>query len=328
MAITRLTDVIQPEVFTEYVQQRSTERSALVQSGIIERNAEFDELASGPNTLINMPFWNDLNGDAEIITDTGEFTPSGITSSKDVARKHMRGKAWGANGLSALLSGADPMGAIANLVADYWNRQDQKLLVNTLDGAFSGENMSEKTLDISGEDGNAGILTGETFLDAVQVMGDAKDTVTGVMMHSYVENHLAKRGLIEYIPEAEGNPRVPFFMNKRVIVDDALGFNTEDLIGSVYIFGQGAVAKGLGSHPNIISTETDRNRMSKSGEEFLINRQIQLLHPRGVKWTESSVASDFPTNAEVATGANWERVYEPKQLRIVKFTFRTGTPEV
>lgn len=326
--VTRLEDVIQPEVFTEYVQNRSTERSALIQSGIIERNAEFDALASGPNTLINMPFWNDLDGDAEIITDTGEFTPGKITSNKDVARKHMRGKAWGANGLSALLSGADPMGAIANLVADYWNRQDQKLLISTLDGAFAATNMAEKTLDISAETGEAGILTGETFLDAVQVMGDAKDTVTGVMMNSYVENHLAKRGLIEYIPESEGNPRVPFFLNKRVIVDDALAFDTANLIGSVYIFGTGAIAKGLGSHPSIVPTETYRNQMSKSGEEVLINRQIQLLHPRGVKWNEAAVAAEFPTNAEVATGTNWTRVYEPKQLRIVKFTFRTGTPAV
>lgn len=328
MPVTKLADVIQPEVFTEYVQQRSTERSALVQSGIIDRNAQFDELASGPNTLINMPFWNDLDGDAEVISETGDFTPNKITSGKDVARKHMRGNAWGANGLSSLLSGADPMGAIANLVADYWNRQDQKLLIKTLDGAFAGSNMTEKTLDVSAESGEAGLLTGETFLDAIQVMGDAKDTVTGVMMHSYVETHLAKRGLIEYIPESEANPRVPYFMNKRVIVDDALAFNTTDLIGSVYIFGNGAVAKGLGSHPDIVPTETHRNKMSKAGEEFLINRQIQLLHPRGVKWTETEVASDFPTNDEVATGTNWTRVYEPKQLRIVKFTFRTGTPAV
>lgn len=45
---TRIADVIQPTVFTPYVIQRSLEKSALVQSGIIENNSEFDALASNP----------------------------------------------------------------------------------------------------------------------------------------------------------------------------------------------------------------------------------------------------------------------------------------
>ncbi|MFS8651914.1 MAG: coat protein, partial [Caldibacillus sp.] len=134
---TRLQDIIQPEIFTEYVVQRTTEKSALVQSGIVERNAEFDALASGPNTLINMPFWNDLTGDAEVIRDEGNLTAGKITSGKDVARKQGRARMWGASGLSALLSGDDPMRAIADLVADYWIRQDQKMLLATLEGIFN-----------------------------------------------------------------------------------------------------------------------------------------------------------------------------------------------
>jgi len=71
------------------------------------------------------------------------------------------------------------------------------------------------------------------------------------------------------------------------------------------------------------STEVDRNSQSSSGEDFLINRRIQILHPRGVKWTENNVADVFPTNEELADGSNWERVYEPKAIRIVKFKFKT-----
>ena len=42
-----------------------------------------------------------------------------------------------------------------------------------------------------------------------------------------------------------------------------------------------------------------------------------------MKWTEASVTDEFPTNAELATGTNWERVYDPKAIRIVKHTFKT-----
>lgn len=201
--ITRIADVIQPEVFNPYVIQRTMELSALIQSGIVENTEEFDRLASGPNTLVNMPFWNDLTGDSEVMKDNGALTPSKIGSDKDAARKHGRAKAWGANGLSALLSGDDPMRAIGDLVADYWQRDMQKILLATLDGIFKSASMTDLVHDISGEDGNKALITGESFIDAVQKLGDAKELLTGVMMHSAVEAYLAKRQLIEYVQEAD-----------------------------------------------------------------------------------------------------------------------------
>ncbi|HAM79596.1 major capsid protein [Ornithinibacillus bavariensis] len=320
---TRIADVIQPEVFTEYVIQETTEQSALVQSGIIENNAEFDALASGPNTLVNMPFWNDLDGEEETIKNEGDLTAAKITSNKDVARKQGRARMWGANGLSALLSGDDPMGAIAKLVSKYWIRRDQAMLLATLEGIFKGKNMNGKVLDISALAGTDSLLDGDSFIDATQLMGDAKGLLTGVMMHSAVEAYLAKRQLIEYVQEAGQSDRIGYFMNKRVIVDDGMHYDTANKVGSMYLFGSGAIAKGNGSHPNIIPTEIDRNKKSSSGEDYLINRNIGILHPRGVKWTETTVTDEFPTNAELATGNNWERVYDPKAIRIVKFQFKT-----
>lgn len=46
MAGTTLQDVIVPELFNPYVINRTMELSALVQSGIIVNNTEFDALAS------------------------------------------------------------------------------------------------------------------------------------------------------------------------------------------------------------------------------------------------------------------------------------------
>ncbi|MGG1598043.1 major capsid protein [Paenibacillus naphthalenovorans] len=322
MPITRIGDVIQPEVFTSYTIQRTMELSALVQSGIVQNNSEFDSLASGPNTLVNMPYWNDLTGDSETMKDDGALTPGKIGSDKDVARKHGRARAWGANGLSALLSGDDPMRAIADLVAAYWTRDMQKVLLATLDGVFKASNMSGHIHNISGETGDAALISGESFIDASQKLGDAKDLLTGVMMHSAVEAYLAKRQLIEYVQEANQSVRVPYFMNKRVIVDDAMPYDTATKTGTAYLFGSGAIALGNGSHPRIIATEIDRDSLASSGEDFLINRRIFILHPRGVKWTEDSVADVFPENSELANGANWQRVYEPKAIRVVKHVFK------
>lgn len=317
---TRIGDVIQPEIFTAYVQERTTEKSALVQSGIITQLPEFDALASGPSTLVNMPFWNDLTGDSEIMKDDGALTPGKIGSSKDVARKQGRAKAWGANGLSALLSGDDPMGAIADLVADFWVREEQKVLIATLNGAFKATSMSGHIYDVSAELDNKALLSGESTVDAAQLLGDAKDKLTAVAMHSLVETYLVKQKLIDYVEVGANDYGIPikvaYYMGKRVIVDDAIGKD------EMFLFGEGAIGKGDGSHPDIIGTEVDRDALASSGEDFLINRKLFIMHPRGIKWTETDVADVFPTNTELANGTNWERVYQPKEIRVVKHKFK------
>lgn len=323
--VTRLADVIQPDIFTPYAVQRTMELSALVQSGIVQNDSEFDRLAGESNTLVNLPFWNDLQGESQLIGDTGDFSANKITSGKDVARKQFRGNMWGANGLSALLSGADPMKAIADLVAAYWTRDMQTTLLSTLDGAFAAASMAGNVHDISAEVDPINHLIGaSTFIDCEQKLGDAKGQLTGVMMHSAVEAYLAKKDLIDYEKDSEGGTRVPFYKEKRVIVDDAMAYDSGTKVAAAYLFGPGAIALGNGSHPRIIPTEVDRNKQSKSGEEFLINRRIFILHPRGIKWLETSVAGDTPSNVELETGTNWERTYEPKAIRTIKFIFRIG----
>jgi hypothetical protein len=43
-----------------------------------------------------------------------------------------------------------------------------------------------------------------------------------------------------------------------------------------------------------------------------------LLHPRGVKFTSSSVAALSPSWAELANAANWDRVYNRKNIRLAQ----------
>lgn len=299
------------------------EKSALIQSGIVQRTAQFDQLASGPNFLVNMPFWHDLaNTESQVMKDEGEMEVNKITAGLEIARKHGRVNAWGANGLSAYLSGDDPMGRIAELVANYWQRDMQRTLLATLSGVFKSSSMSVKVFDVSGDPD--GILGMDTFIDALQLMGDAKETLTGVMMHSAVEAELRKQDLIEYLPQSEQGLQIPTFAGKRVIVDDAMEYDPATNTATMYIFGEGAIALGIGSHPRIVATEVDRNPLSYSGEETLINRRIFILHPRGVSWQEPSggLANEFPTNSELNVGVRWVRVYEPKAIPIVKFRFK------
>ena len=310
---TKIADVIVPEIFNPYVIERTAELSALVRSGIVVRNPELDALATAGGKLINMPYWNDLTGEDEVLDDSGALTPAKITAGQDVAALLMRGKAWSTNDLAKALSGDDPMRAIGDLVAEYWARQRQKTLLSILKGVFASSTMSGNVHDISALDGDLAKINGTSFIDAKTKLGDASDKLTAVAMHSSVFASLEKQNLISYIPNSQGVVEFPTYMNKRVIVDDGCPLEVD--VYTTYLFGQGAIGEGNGQAP--VPTETDRD--SLAGEDILINRQHFLLHPRGVKFTNSSVAKSSPSNAELAKEANWSRVYENKNIRIVAF---------
>jgi hypothetical protein len=208
------------------------------------------------------------------------------------------------------------MGAIANLVAEYWARRRQATLLAILEGVFAASDgsMADNTHDISEADEST--WTAETFIDASYRLGDAESKLTGVMVHSATLASLRKQDLIEFALDSEGKPTIPSYMGKRVIVDD--GSPVSGGVYTSYLFGQGAIGLGNGAPPT--PTETGRNQLG--GIDYLINRQHFLLHPRGVAWQDADVTLTTPknpSNADLAKGANWSRVYEAKNVRIVAF---------
>jgi len=230
MAKTKISDIIVPDVFNPYVVERTAELSALYQSGIISTNAELNRLASSGGTLINMPYWEDLSGEDEVLSDSGALEVDKITAGQDVAALLTRGKAWSVNDLAKALSGDDPMKAIGDLVAAFWARRQQAILISILNGIFgnTATDMDTNKHDISGESGNSGadaVISAGTTLDAIQKLGDAKNRLTAFSMHSAVENKLAKDDLIDYVKPSEGSPEVPYFLGKRVIVDDGCPYD-------------------------------------------------------------------------------------------------------
>ena len=319
---TRIADVIVPEVFNPYVVQRTMELSALVQSGIIENNQEFDRLASAGARTANMPFWNDLGGADELLDDQNPLTPGVIRAGQDEAVILRRGRAWGVNDLAANLAGDDPMGAIGDLVAAYWARRIQAILLAKLGGVFGAATMAGNVHDITNAAGAAANFTASTFVDAVQRLGDAKEQLTGIMIHSATEASLAKQDLIATEKGSDGSVGVKTFMGKRVIVDDGCPVDIAQGNYTSYIFGPGAFALGNGNPVGFVPTETARD--SLAGEDFLINRKTLILHPRGVRWTPQVgvPVGVSPSNTELANGANWTRVYENKAIRMVAFVHK------
>ena len=330
MAKTAVADIIIPTEFEKYTIERTAELSTFGQCGIIEMAPEFDELAGGGGRTVEMPFWKDLTATRQLLSDSASLTVNKIAADKDIARIHNDAQAWSVNHLAKVISGDDPMQAIVDLVAAYWARTDEGLLVSCLKGIFAAASMAGNKLTIGSEtiagQSSTTRLNGATFVDATVKLGDRGDRLTAVAMHSATEAALRKLDLIDFIPDSEGKAQIRTFQGRRVVVDDNVPVRngtTDGLVYTTYLFGPGAFAKGAAALDSAalqggFGTEgVEVARVPLDSDSILINRRRYILHPRGVKFTSASVAADSPTNAELETAANWVRVFENKNVRIV-----------
>lgn len=311
MAVIRISDILTPDVWRAYGLQRSTEMSAFWAAGIVS-NVEGLALPAGGGT-VNMPHFNPLTGDAEVLSDTSPLTPSSLGSGKQVAVVLGRGRAWGANDLAGLLSGADPARAIMDSLAAWWASQYQKELLATLAGYLGAASMASNVHDISGLAGALAVVGADTMIDATQKLGDAKGQLSLIAMHSATEAKLAKLNLIVYERPSEGSDRVPFYLGKRVVVDDALPVAAG--VYTSYLFAPGSVGYVDGV---IGARDVENDRDILAGDDYITMRRRLILHPKGAKW-QGTAAGDFPTRAELSTGTNWAGVFEAKSVPIVAF---------
>lgn len=328
-------DVIIPEIFTPFVIEQTTLRDAFLASGVVQPMAELNATEGGD--YVNVPFWKaNLSGDFEVLSDSSSLTPGKITADKQVGVILHRGRAWEARDLAALAAGADPMAAIGAKVASYVANQRQKDLIKCLEGVFggltsnTGAAFAGLTFDLSGMTA----LGPRQVAKARSLLGDQGDKLTAVAMHSAVYYDLVERKAIDYVSAAEarmtgaasdganpdafagsiqgayGEVTVPTYMGLRVIVSDDLTPTSTNY--PVYFFTQGAIASG---EQLALQTETDRDILAKS-DAMSIDLHY-CYHPVGAKWT---VGTTNPTPAQLATIGNWSKVYETKNIGIVRGT--------
>ena len=332
MAITKISDVIVPELFNPYVMNRTMELSEFFKSGIVVNSPEFDVLASEAARTHNMPFFEDLQGESEAILEDVKMTAKKIGSNEDVSTTIFRQNMWGATNLSAALAGADPMKAIGDLVASYWARDMQKELIAILTGVFGtttagleGTPAAETRMKdlTAGKTEAAKQISASAFIDACQLLGDAQSQLSGVAMHSATKSYLKKLNLIETERDST-DVEFDTYQGRRVTVDDGCPVGNGGVY-TTYLFGNGAVAYGNGSPVGFVATETDRDKQTGAGIDYLINRKAFILHPRGIAYTGAKRDHvETPLRTELAMAENWKPVYESKQLRIVAIKHKIG----
>lgn len=326
MAKTQIADVVVPRIQRPYITMRTRTLSRFFASGIVRTNEELDAIAAGAGKTFDLPFWNDLSGDSEALSDSGSLTPAKIGADKDVAVKHFRGKSWASNDLAEVLAGDDPLAGVGDAVARYWVRDMQKnILIPSLTGIFgvSGFASTHKldiTLGSAGTPAAGNKISSDAVINAVMLLGDAWNQIVGMTVHSKVFADMSKLGLITFESLKDQDIEVPFFLGREVIVDD--GVYTNNPGGGVPIkyattlFAAGAVGFGDGG-PNEDKQYMESDRDKLAGDDILITRRHFILHPRGMAFT-GTPAGATPTSAELATAGNWTQKWEDKAIGIVQ----------
>lgn len=331
MAVTTYSNMqIVPEKFTQYTLNRTTELSRMVNSGVATPDAIVGGLLNNTpegGRFIMMPAYNALTGEDDVFGET-DVNVGDITTSAAHATILMRQRAWGSTDLAHVLGGSDPMAAVGNLVSDWWVGREQAIYLSILKGILDASDGALKAHvnDISAGSGDAANISDEATLDTKQLLGDHYDSLGMVFMHSATYTYLQKKGMISRNPifdPSQSAVEMERYLGYRIIVDD--GMPVSGGVYDTYFLGAGAFVRQDGAPAGFIGTETDRDKLG--AKNYLINRRCMIIHPRGLSWnTGADLGSGvyYPTNAHLASAANWTLVADHKNVPIACLKHKLG----
>lgn len=323
MSITTIADMqIVPSKFTEYTLERTTQKSSLVKSGVTTEDPTVSRLIDGTpegGNLITMPFYKPLSGEDEVFGEE-EIEVDKIVTGSEYATLLVRQKAWGDTDLSKVFGGTDPLGAIGELIADWWNEREQAVMLSTLKGILDpvAGALKAHVLDVSDASGMDCVIGVDNTLDAKQLMGDASSKLGLVFMHSATYTQLQKQQNIETEYDATLQIKINYYLGYEVIVDDNMPYDLASGTYMTYFLGKGVFSRNDGMPAHLIGTETDRDK--KKSQNILINRRALVMHPLGISWNPSATLSagkKYASNIDLATPENWTLSKEHKNIAIV-----------
>jgi len=345
---TTLADIIVPEVFAASIIEETTLRDSFLQSGVLAPLPELNLSSPNGGNFVNIPFYKaNLSGNYTRLNDSSSLTPNKIEQSSQIGVVLTSGDAFSARQLAGQKIGSnspDPIAAIRQKLSAYINNEKQKDLYSCLQGAFgsltantSSSALFDLTIDSESGDTPTDLGAG-TVAKAQSLLGDQGDKLTTIAMHSKVFYALKERKALDYVTNTEarlstaasgastinafggssagayGDVSVPQYMGMNIVVSDDIpssgsGSSTEY---AVYFFAQGSVATG---EQSALVTKVDEDVLAF--EDVVSFKHAYIYHPIGIKW---AVTTTNPTRTQLEVASNWSKVYETKNIGIVRAT--------
>lgn len=300
--LTKITDLIIPEILSPYLIEDTIHKSAFINSGIATSDPSVNLSEGG--TTVSIPFFKRTGAIGQVLVEGQDIETKKIVASKSIGAVHALGMGFAVSDLSKHFSGSDPIGALSLELSDDWAQTYQQVAIASLEGVFGVTEMADSVLDASSQ-----VLTADMMADAGFLIGDNYSKISCVAMHSAVLATLKKLELVDWVQPSAMEPGYNTYMEKRVIVDDDIA-PTEGVY-PIYFFGEGSLA--YNENEKNISVEYVRNAAKKQDEIY--SSRIFTMHPRGMQWV-GSPAGVSPTLNELKVSSNWKLAAERKNVAI------------
>ena len=307
--------------------------TALYDSGAVQANGTIQSLIANGSDLYTIPFYNVLSGTAQNYDGATTITPNTTSGSAQSGIVYGRAAAWKESQfVRDYNSGADPMAQITAQTAKYYQKLRQSIMLKVLSGVFGVSNTewNKHTMNIA--------TTGSTVADANKVgaasaaecvqkaVGDNAGIFSTAVMHSAVALSLAKENLLSFrkYTDAQGIERqlnLADWNGMTVVVDDGVPTKTSSSASgateyTTYLFGTGALQ--YAKAPVEVPVETVRDALTNGGENVLVTRVRETIHPNGFSFAKPSGYAGSPTDAHLAAAANWSMVGDAKNIAIAR----------
>lgn len=316
-----LANLVQPEQFTAYIQEKSVKRSALFQSGAVVTSELIQAKANAGGIAVTIPAWSDLADlDPNLSSDvvSNKATPNDVQAVAMKTRVANLNNGWSSIDLANELSGVDASQMITSRVGDYWTRVMNARTVATLRGVLA-DSIANHAGDMVVGDGTAS-FNYDMIVDAAVGMSENLDQMKMLIVHPDIFGSIAKTAKgngeisLEYRRIEELDMTIPVYGGLALLVD-----STVPTAGSAYtsiMLGAGSLAAAMGTPINPLAIERDESSCDGGGSEVVWSRVSPIIHPWGYDFVEASVAGQSPTITELEMSANWTRKFKRANIPV------------
>ena len=325
-----------PQAFGSYVKRvPNVTKNELAKSGAVGSNEQARSALSNQTGSLyaRIPYFGRISGSTSQNNDGATDVASTNTTTYEqgfVVASRM--DSWTERSFSKnITAGVDFMDNVAAQIADYKMEVKQAMLLSILQGVFgmstTGSSVAAKAAttflanhvyDITGEEGEAAMVGSTTLNKAIQkACGDNKKIMKVVIAHSEVATNLENIKLLKYMTQTDADGiekelALGTWNGRLVLIDDDMptaegeGYTAY----TTYVLGEGSII--LDDIGDSVPYEMSRDPKTNGGQDTLYVRDRYICGVDGISFEKPSSITASASNADLATGANWNIINDGK----------------
>lgn len=309
-----------PQVWLDWVYERTTQTNNFFKSGIIAQDPILGNQLLQPGLYVTIPHMNAIN--TKLATqkwdNKTDITTNGMSSTTENDVKIYEAQSFGNSDYDDLVTGARTLDQITAQFADYWGAIDTQRLIQVMNSTFMNADIATaKSFNI----GKEKVFSAADFVKSMARMGDVNSGMpTQIAVNSGTYNYMVQNNLIDFEQPSVGAMPIGNYNGLTIVQDDQIPLDAKGTT-SAYIFGGGAVNYSVATPQNGVTV--DRDNMKQGGISAITHKRVATMHVAGTA-ADMSVESD-PTIWKADLESGTKALYKPdndvRNIHVIKYGF-------